>query len=161
TRPAPPEYGDTVADAMQQRLDAAVDVVPGLDEYAPRLSERFDRLRSQATSETLQRVHGDLHLGQTLRTVKGWKLIDFEGEPAKSIAERIDLASPLRDVAGMLRSFDYAAGATLHGFGENPQLVYRGQEWSKRNRGAFMTGYESVAGSASHAPDLLSAYETD
>ncbi len=110
----------------------------------------------------MQRVHGDLHLGQTLRTVKGWKIIDFEGEPAKSLSERLTLDSPLRDVAGMMRSFDYAAGATRQDFGPGDQLRYRAEEWTQRNREAFLTGYSEEIGSdvRTHAV-LLRAYEAD
>jgi maltokinase len=161
TETAGDEYGDGLARAMQRRLDEAVVVVPDLAPYAPALSRRFQKVRSGTAPVALQRVHGDLHLGQTLRTVKGWKLIDFEGEPAKTIAERADVSPAARDVAGMLRSFDYAAGATLQGFGENTQLAYRAQEWSQRNRSAFLAGYQSVAGDISAQEDLLSAYEAD
>jgi len=154
--------GNALADAMQARLDEAVDAVPGLVDLRAGLSARFDRLRIPGEPMPTQRVHGDLHLGQTLRTVKGWKLIDFEGEPAKSLAERTSLSSPLRDVAGMLRSFDYAAGVTLQRFGVNPQLAYRAQEWTVRNRESFLAGYSAVSEpDLSPYSDLLAAFEAD
>ncbi len=154
--------GAAVAHAMEARLEAAVEAVPELAALQAGLSARFERLRESGASIATQRVHGDLHLGQTLRTVKGWKIIDFEGEPAKTLAERTGLSSPLRDVAGMLRSFDYAAGATLQGFGPSTQLTYRAHEWSTRNREAFLAGYASVAGDQlSRQADLLEAYEAD
>ena len=73
---------------MNQRLDAALDVVPELAPHADRL--RAPSTPSPASPDVrVQRIHGDLHLGQTLRTVKGWKIVDFEGEPAKPLAERV------------------------------------------------------------------------
>src|SRR5262249_7793485 len=123
---------------------------------------RYRALAELSAPVVAQRVHGDLHLGQTLRTVKGWKLIDFEGEPMKSLQERVAPDSALRDVAAMLRSFDYAAGATLREFGTGDQLSYRAEEWAQRNRQAFLDGYVSVA--SLDAPEdriLMRAYEAD
>ncbi len=151
-----------LAEAMRLRLEAAVHVVPELRPYARTLDSHFVAVAGLDAPVPVQRIHGDLHLGQTLRTVKGWKILDFEGEPAKSLPERVALDSPLRDIAGMLRSFDYAAGATLRQFGTGDHLVYRAREWSARNRGAFMDGYASTTGSSlDEHQTLLRAYETD
>ena len=98
----------------------------------------------------VQQIHGDLHLGQTLRTVRGWKIVDFEGEPAKPLAERQRPDSRWRDVAGMLRSFDYAPrvverAASEHDPVGDEQRQYRAAEWSARNRQAFLEAYAGRA----------------
>jgi trehalose synthase-fused probable maltokinase len=77
------------------------------------IHQRFRGWIDHALSGLRTRTHGDYHLGQVLWTGKDFMIIDFEGEPARSLAERRLKHSPLRDVAGMLRSFHYAAGAAL------------------------------------------------
>jgi maltokinase len=84
----------------------------------------------------LIRTHGDYHLGQTLFTDRGWVVLDFEGEPARPLPERRLKRSPLRDVAGMLRSFAYAASAS-----EILRGVPAPAGWEQRAREAFLDGY--------------------
>jgi maltokinase len=161
--------GDLQARAvvMSKRLDEAVAAVPELEPYAPGLRTHFDAVNDISRPVPAQRIHGDYHLGQVLRTVVGWKLVDFEGEPARPLADRVALDSPLRDVAGMLRSFDYAARYLLvtDHRPDDPayeQIVYRAGEWSRRNRGAFCDGYAEIAGNEPrNRTVLLTAYETD
>lgn len=155
---------DRTAAAMARRLDEVVAAVPELGRYAPALRRSFEQLREVKSPVYLQYVHGDLHLGQVLRTANGWLLIDFEGEPAAPAAERGVLRSPLRDVAGMLRSFDYAAHQLLLDQSEpDEQSTERALEWSRRNRTAFCEGYaevavETVGDPRSHG-ELLRAFE--
>jgi maltokinase len=129
---------------MRERLDAAIGVVPGLAPYADDLRATYDAVERIAQAVPVQRVHGDYHLGQTLRTVRGWKIVDFEGEPAKPLAERVLPDSPWRDVAGMLRSFDYAAHAVeadVQADSGDSQIAYRAAEWAERNQHEFLAGY--------------------
>jgi maltokinase len=151
------------ARTMQRRLDEAVVEVPAVADLAPGLSQAFADLVELDQPVRVQRIHGDLHLGQVLRTSVSWKLIDFEGEPEKPMAERIGLDSPLRDVAGMLRSFDYVALHTLLAeHADDTQLAYRAGEWADRNREAFLDGYSHVGGVDPRAEEVvLRAYETD
>lgn len=150
------------ATRMHGRLDAALEVVPELQPYAERLHHAFDAVADLPAGVPIQRIHGDFHLGQALRTDTGWLLLDFEGEPARPLSERRALMSPLRDVAGMLRSFDYAARHLLAEHPEAGGLAYRATEWAERNRGAFCDGYTAAAGRDPREDSvLLRAFELD
>ena len=147
---------------LHERLDAALAVVPDLAPYADALRSAYDAVAGLSRSVPVQRVHGDYHLGQVLRTDHGWVLLDFEGEPARPLAERTALMSPLRDVAGMLRSYDYAARHLLAERGSDSQLAYRATEWAERNRQAFCDGYARAAGADPRDEAvLLRAFELD
>jgi maltokinase len=153
-----------LARGMHARLDEAIAVVPELADHAQNLRLTFDAAAA-LDGVPAQRIHGDLHLGQTLRTVKGWKLVDFEGEPAKPLSERL-LPDPVwRDVAGMLRSFDYAAAVVERELGEGDpeataKLSERADEWAQRNRSVFVEAYAG-RGLSSFEQVLLDAYEVD
>ncbi|MEU7818014.1 aminoglycoside phosphotransferase [Pseudonocardia sp. NPDC049154] len=154
---------DELRAALTARLTEAASQVPALGEHVDGIRAVYDALTGEIPT---QRVHGDLHLGQTLRTPRGWLLIDFEGEPAAPLTERTRMDSPLRDVAGMLRSFDYAvyhqvtlADGDEH---EEQQLFRRADEWAVRNRSAFCDGYAFGAGRDPRAEAaVLRAYELD
>ena len=157
-----------LAETMTARLTAAVRAVPELAPHEEALRAVFGRVGDLGEVAT-QRVHGDLHLGQTLRTSAGWKLVDFEGEPAKTLEERIRPDSVWRDVAGMLRSFDYAprvvhrtqtAGSAPGDDLEDQQLDVRADEWSQRSRAAFVEAYAGGDPSPEHLL-LLEAYVAD
>ncbi|WP_405882573.1 phosphotransferase [Streptomyces sp. NBC_01136] len=160
---------EPLVDGMVKRLESAAQAVPSLRPYTPGLRTAFEALADLAAEGqtwTAQRIHGDLHLGQCLRSPSGeWSLIDFEGEPSKPLAERRMPQPPLRDVAGMLRSFDYAAHALPLALGSaraggTPIPPVPG--WADTCRAAYCTGYAEVAGRDPRTdPVLLRAYETD
>lgn len=129
-------------DKLKQLLQSSTDT-----EYAPRLRERFPELRTrynELLSESshdktiqCQRIHGDYHLGQVLITksangTKHFEIIDFEGEPTRSLEYRRTIRSPAVDIAGMLRSFAYAGAVSKADPTEAMQ--------------AFITGYSKVSG---------------
>ncbi|WP_040338286.1 maltokinase N-terminal cap-like domain-containing protein [Candidatus Blastococcus massiliensis] len=162
TEPADPDWYGGVARQMGERLDAAIEIVPQLAEHAEGIRQIYAAVADSTEPVVRQRVHGDLHLGQVLRTATGWIVLDFEGEPARPLASRRELDSPLRDVAGMLRSFDYAARHMLVEQPDDPQRAYRAQEWAERNRAAFCTGYSEASGlDPCGGSPLLRAFEAD
>jgi maltokinase len=160
-----------LATAWHDRLSASLVEVPALAEHAEPIHAVYDAVAAMPDPLPTQRVHGDLHLGQTLRTPQGWLVIDFEGEPAAPLAERVRPDSALRDIAGMLRSFDYAAFHQLSQWeptdhwtdpDHDSQLVWRAREWAERNRSAFCDGYALRAGADPREQTaLLRAFELD
>jgi maltokinase len=162
SRTAGAEESLATAQQLDERLEAAVAVVDELAPHADAIRRVYAAVGRLTEPVPIQRVHGDLHLGQVLRTQDGWVLLDFEGEPARSLRERTALMSPLRDVAGMLRSFDYAARHLLAERPGEQHLAYRAAEWADRNRTAFCDGYAQAAGSdPREASVLLRAFELD
>ena len=158
----PPDAATAMGKQMHERLEAALEAVPQLASVAAGVRHAYDAVMALEDPIELQRVHGDLHLGQVLRTQEGWIVLDFEGEPARPLEERIAPMSPLRDVAGMLRSFDYAARHLLADHERSARLDLRAGEWAARNREAFCAGYAAAGGldPTRHAT-LLRAMELD
>jgi maltokinase len=170
-----PDLGRLSARLMGQLTQVAA-LVPELAPHQAAIEGVYaEAVRGVGGKVHLQRIHGDYHLGQVLRVEQRWLIIDFEGEPARSLEERRSMTSPLQDVAGMLRSFDYAAHSPLV-LGEDPdtpgpsraeldRLGQAAQRWIQANRTAFLDAYMSRASSGGWLPDqpelLLRAYELD
>jgi maltokinase len=142
----PPGALRDLADRMTRKLDAACDEVPGLRQYSGKLRGYYAELAAVGGPMPVQRIHGDYHLGQVLRTATGWVVLDFEGEPAVPLSERQAPHLALRDVAGMLRSFDYAARHQLLDRPDSEQLRDISGEWVERSQDAFGKGYAEGGG---------------
>ena len=139
---------------LHTRLSAAGELVSAVYGLEPGLHVHLDRVADLPTL-TVQRVHGDFHLGQALRTPQGWKILDFEGEPGGELDSRRVLDHPMRDVAGMLRSYAYASWQG----GGNSEAA---RAWEQECRAAFLDGYAQAGGidPADHEV-LLTAYTID
>ncbi|WP_307859184.1 maltokinase N-terminal cap-like domain-containing protein [Herbiconiux sp. SYSU D00978] len=148
---------DGVLASMRRRLATTSAEVAEIRDLAPRIEQVF-AAAADARWPAMQRIHGDYHLGQVLLVPdRGWVLLDFEGEPLRPMTERALPDSPMRDVAGMLRSFDYAAGSyeTEHGLGT-------ARDWAAATREAFLDGYIERSGWDVRADSaLLGAFELD
>lgn len=157
-----------LVDDIDRRLAAMASTLGG--DLAGAVAPILERLRAVAEPGPALRVHGDYHLGQVMRTDAGWYVLDFEGEPARPVAERVQPASPAKDVTGMLRSFHYASRFALRERNETEQEGpgARARLWEEHNRAAFLEGYTSVAGIVDLLPHgqgidpvVLAAYELD
>jgi len=141
-----PEAIRELAEQMYRRLDIATAAVPELARHADKIGDAYSNLAKLIEPVPAQRVHGDYHLGQVMRTQTGWVVLDFEGEPASPLAQRRARSSPLRDVAGMLRSFDYAARHQLLTHPDAASLAPKATDWVRRNSDAFCAGYAAAGG---------------
>lgn len=137
--------------------DAASHNIPGLSDSASLLHAiddaltRFTSVASDGERSTT-RIHGDLHLGQTLMDPAAhWYVLDFEGEPLREISQRTVLDEPLRDVAGMLRSFDYAWSKANEGVTADEPV----SNWTASAQNAYLQGYQAETPLSENALDLL------
>jgi maltokinase len=148
TRDAGSDDRARLTGAWHERLATAVAEVPALAAWRDAVAAVYDRA-AHAPWPMLQRVHGDYHLGQVILVPdRGWVLLDFEGEPLRPMTERVRPDLALRDVAGMLRSFDYVAGSIRLDQPERSAETVRA--WAARARAAFLDGY-----GAGDGPDVL------
>ena len=124
--------------------------------------EKLQMLSHIGSGGRVIRTHGDYHLGQTMLSDRGWVILDFEGEPARPLPERRLKRSPLRDVAGMLRSFSYAAAGAHLLRGAAPP-----EDWEDRARVTFLEGYRETVDAALLPPgqqatdQLLAVFELE
>lgn len=142
-----PSDTEAWAEQMRQQLSvveaASSEHLVAIDTAAVR--RRFDELATSDDAGRQIRIHGDLHLAQVIRVDDGWRVLDFEGEPARRRDDRFTTSSPLRDVAGILRSLHYAAATGLAEWGDADEtLVELADAWEARNREAFLQGYLAV-----------------
>ena len=162
-----------LADGMATELTEAVHVVGDLREHEEAVRACYAKLVEPGTEVTVQRIHGDYHLAQVLGTDGAdhggddppgppgaghegddgpgaphrWVVLDFEGEPSVPLARRRAFAPPLRDVAGMLRSFDYAARHEALRHPDDRRLAEVASAWVRRCQDAFCDGYADIMGS--------------
>jgi maltose alpha-D-glucosyltransferase/alpha-amylase len=155
------QHGETVLDRLQQRAGSLKDLsrahADAVLAARAALLDHFDVIRGVTAAGLRIRVHGDYHLGQVLRTEEDFVILDFEGEPARSLAERRAKQSPLKDVAGMVRSFGYAAYAALLAFTVHAPDTYALLEpwantWRHWASESFLGGYRAMIGDSPLVP---------
>lgn len=152
------ESFDRLTQAMRELAPEHAEMAQTVLAARARFEAQADALATMAPSGIRSRIHGDYHLGQVLVAQNELFIIDFEGEPARPLDERRAKSSPLRDVAGMLRSFDYAARMVvdlrISLGGDGALSNARARQWHDEAVRAFQTGYDdAIAQSAPHAMD--------
>ena len=131
--------------SLRQLIDEGVTELAELEEP---INNRLEAVLAVEDAGSAIRVHGDLHMGQVLSTSRGWLILDFEGEPARSLEERRTKQSPLKDVAGMLRSFGYASVSVLFERSEVDSEEWKrleswGDAWEELARDRFIAAYHA------------------
>jgi trehalose synthase-fused probable maltokinase len=167
-----PMTSDDVTE-LRARISEALIKASAVGDVGDEIRSRLQALDEVSDAGARTRVHGDLHLGQVMTTPRGWMVLDFEGEPLRALAERREKQSPLKDVAGMLRSFNYVAVAALFERAEPGSETWERLEpwadcWETLARERFLTGYLTRAHEGRFLPGdrdaliaLLSAYEIE
>jgi maltokinase len=169
---SPKDWLDGFRAQLERLLDVAATATTAVGDIvdAAAVDAALAALADVADAGQATRVHGDLHLAQMLLSDVGWFVLDFEGEPVRPVSERMQPSSPLRDVAGMIRSFHYAArtGLAERRRDVDPELVELADQWESRAAGEFWRGYQSVSGidrllpaSPADRESLLRAFELD
>ncbi|MEX2262794.1 MAG: maltose alpha-D-glucosyltransferase [Bryobacteraceae bacterium] len=148
---------DTLRFSLATLPDDVVDRAAWVLGQRRKVLDRFRELENMGAQGARIRVHGDYHLGQVLWVENDYILIDFEGEPARDLAERRTKQSPLKDVAGMLRSYSYAAYAGLVNYtarraDDYAQLLPWAEYWERWTCAAFLKAYRETAGDAGFLP---------
>ncbi len=154
-RPASPEDLQAWRASAEEQLDRAIAAAAQLAAGAPSIRRAFDGIHAIQDAQ-LSRIHGDYHLGQLLRSGGDFWVIDFEGEPARPLADRRQPQSPLKDVAGMLRSLDYAARTVER---NETASGFDAEGWLPEARAAFLGAYRSGGRPADDG--LLRAFEIE
>ncbi len=156
-----------ITDGMRKRLETALAEVP---ELLPFRDAAVAGIETASVGEwpAVQRIHGDLHLGQVILSAdRGWLLLDFEGEPLKPLGDRSTRDLCLRDLAGMLRSLDYAAQAAAlaaapNRVGGSDEQGQASLGWGENARRSFLAGYRSRSGTdITRFETLMAALELD
>jgi maltose alpha-D-glucosyltransferase/alpha-amylase len=157
TRQRAAKVFDVLKERLSQLPDEVVEVAASVLGQRRRILDIFGVLNASSLQTLRTRIHGDYHLGQVLRVKTDFVILDFEGEPARSLRDRRSKQSPLKDVAGMLRSFSYAAYASLLNYtARHPENVSRlepwAQLWERSVSGEFVRSYRHTVQGARFCP---------